>query len=184
MDLKTFNTFVNDYSKRFVRFACSYVHDEKVSEDLVMESMMVYWTKKDSLSADTNPPAYVLSVLKNRCLDHLRHVAVTQNASETISEMKLWEIETSIKTLEAFEPSEVFTDEINNLVSKTLLELPETTRRIFMMSRYENMKYKDIAAECDMTVKGVEFHISMALSSLRKALADYLTVSVILFFFQ
>lgn len=184
MDLKTFNTFVNDYSRRFVRFACSYVRDEKVAEDLVMESMMVYWTKKDSLSADTNPPAYVLSVLKNRCIDHLRHIAVKQNASAEILEIKNWEIETSIKTLEAFEPSEVFKEEITELVRKTLSELPETTRRIFVMSRYENKKYKEIASEYDMTVKGVEFHISKAMSALRKSLADYLSISVILFFLQ
>ena len=53
IDLNAFNKFFIDYQQRFVHFACTYVHDEAVAEDFVVESMMYYWENKDRLSADT-----------------------------------------------------------------------------------------------------------------------------------
>lgn len=184
LDFQSFNAFFNDYGKRFVRFACSYVRDEAAAEDLVMESMMVYWTKKDTLSSATNPPSFVLTVLKNKCIDYLRHQAVMQNASSEISSLNVWETDMRIKTLEAFDPDVIFTDEINRIVKETLDHLPEQTRRIFLMSRYQNMKYRDIASDCNMTEKGVEFHISKAISALKIALKDYLPASILLLLLQ
>lgn len=64
IDLNAFNKFFIDYQQRFVHFACTYVHDEAVAEDFVVESMMYYWENKDRLSADTNIPAYVLTTIK------------------------------------------------------------------------------------------------------------------------
>ena len=43
IDLNFFNKFFIDYQQRFVHFACTYVHDEAVAEDFVIESMMYYW---------------------------------------------------------------------------------------------------------------------------------------------
>ena len=72
IDLNFFNKFFIDYQQRFVHFACTYVHDEAVAEDFVIESMMYYWENKDRLPADTNIPAYVLTTIKHKCIDHLR----------------------------------------------------------------------------------------------------------------
>lgn len=46
IDLNAFNKFFIDYQQRFVHFACTYVHDEAVAEDFVVESMMYYWGTK------------------------------------------------------------------------------------------------------------------------------------------
>ena len=51
IDLNFFNKFFIDYQQRFVHFACTYVHDEAVAEDFVIESMMYYWENKDRLPA-------------------------------------------------------------------------------------------------------------------------------------
>jgi RNA polymerase sigma-70 factor (ECF subfamily) len=62
---------------------------------------------------------------------------------------------------------------MQEIVRRTLAGLPAQTRRIFSLSRYENKSYKEIAAECGMSVKGVEFHIAKALKILRQNLKDY-----------
>lgn len=82
-------------------------------------------------------------------------------------------------TLEDFEPYEVFTKEIQEIVDRTLDALPEQTRKIFVMSRNENKSHKEIAELLDITTKGVEFHISKATRTLRLALKDYLPVSLL-----
>ena len=50
-NLNAFNKFFIDYQQRFVHFACTYVRDEAVAEDLVIDSMMYYWENKDRLPA-------------------------------------------------------------------------------------------------------------------------------------
>ena len=181
-DLNEFNHFFIDYQQRFVHFADTYVHDEAVAEDFVIESMMYYWENKDRLPADTNLPAYVLTAIKHRCIDHLRHQQIHQDVSDEISRIYAWELSSRIVTLEDFEPNEIFTKEIQDIVDKTLENLPEQTRRIFIMSRYENQPHKEIASLLAMTTKGVEFHISKATKALRIALKDYLPASILFFY--
>ena len=181
-NLAEFNHFFIDYQQRFIHFADAYVHDESLAEDFVIESMMYYWENKDRLPVDTNVPAYVLTAIKHRCIDHLRSQQIHQDASDEISRIYAWELSSRVVTLEDFEPNEIFTKEIQEIVDRTLETLPEQTRRIFMMSRYENKPHKEIAELLAITTKGVEFHISKATKALRIALKDYLPASVLLFY--
>ena len=183
-NLTEFNHFFIDYQQRFVHFANTYVHDEAIAEDFVIESMMYYWENRDRLPPDTNVPAYVLTVIKHRCIDHLRRLQRHQDASDEISRIYAWELSIRMVTLEDFEPSEIFPNEIQEIVNKTLDTLPEQTRRIFVMSRYENKPHKEIAELLDMTTKGVEFHISKATKILRVTLKDYLPAYILFLYFH
>ncbi|MDE5759999.1 MAG: RNA polymerase sigma-70 factor, partial [Bacteroides sp.] len=66
------------------------------------------------------------------------------------------------------------TAEIQKLVEEALERMPERTRLVFVMSRYENKPHAEIADTLGITVKGVEFHISKATKLLRVILKDYL----------
>ena len=158
-----FNQFFIDYQRRFIHFASTYVHDEAVAEDFVIESIMYYWENKERLPSDINIPAYVLTVLKHKCIDYLRNQQVRQMASDKIFQIYSWELS-------------------NRIVNRTLETLPEQTRRIFAMSRYENKSHKEIADLLNMTTKGVEYHINKATKVLRIALKDYLPTTLLLFF--
>ena len=83
--------------------------------------------------------------------------------------------------LEACDPKEIFSDEVNRIIHKTLKNLPEQTHRIFEMSRFENKTVKEIADETNLTIKGVEYHITKALKALRINLKDYLPLFYFLF---
>ena len=120
-------------------------YDEAVAEDFVIESIMYYWENKERLPSDINIPAYVLTVLKHKCIDYLRNQQVRQMASDKIFQIYSWELSNRIATLEELEPNEIFTAEIQEIVNRTLETLPEQTRRIFAMSRYENKSHKEIA---------------------------------------
>ena len=184
VDTSSFTRIFTEYYMRFVRFACSYVKNKSVAEDLVMDSIMTFWKKKEDLLEDTNIPAYILTVLKNKCIDHLRHISAMNRVSEQCSSTQFWELNIRIKALESFDPNEVFKEEIIAIVNKTLASLPKNTRDIFMKNRYDNLSYKEIASMYDISVKGVEYHISKTLNALRLHLVDYLTISVIVFFLQ
>ena len=72
-DLASFNKFFTENQHRFIRFAWTYTRDEVVAEDIVMESLMAYWENRDHMTPEINPAAYVLTVVKNKCLNYLRH---------------------------------------------------------------------------------------------------------------
>lgn len=63
-DLKAFNQLFADYQGRFIRFANIYVRDIAVAEDFTIEALMLYWENRNTLKADSNVPAYILTIIK------------------------------------------------------------------------------------------------------------------------
>ena len=101
-----------------------------------------------------------------------------------MTDMRQRELDMRISTLEACNPEDIFSTEVQQIVTATLALLPEQTRRVFEMSRFENKTNKEIAEELQLTVKGVEYHITKALKALRENLKDYLPLFYFYFFFQ
>lgn len=175
-DLKYFNKLIRRYEKQFVKFAFSYTADIEASEDFVLESFMEYWINRDELNIEDNTKVlgYILTVIKNKCLNYLRHRNYQHIASDNIREVYQWELDLQINSLSSCEPQELFASEISTIVEETLSKLPPKTRKIFNMSRYENKSRKEIAESMNMSIKGVEYHLSKALETLRLNLKDYL----------
>ena len=157
-DITSFNQLYKEFQRRFVRFANTYVRDLTTAEDITIEAMMYYWENRQSLSEDSNIPAYILTIIKNKCLNYLRHQQIHEEYSDKIKDYYEWELNTRIATLQACEPYELFISEIQELVQQTLTDMPEKTRTIFMLSRYENKSYKEIAVLMNITPKGVDFY--------------------------
>jgi RNA polymerase sigma-70 factor (ECF subfamily) len=143
---------------------------------------MQFWENRESIPSGENLPAYVLTAVKNKCLNHLRHLKITETVAENIQIRSDWALQTRISTLEACEPVELFGKEVREIVRRTLDAMPEQTRRIFTMSRYRNKTYLEIAEQTGLTAKGVEFHISKAIKLLKISLKDYMSVFFYMFF--
>ena len=173
LDLAAFDRLFGGYRPRFIRFAASYVTDAAVAEDIVMESFMAAWERRALLSERSLPP-YVLVIVRNKCLNHLRARQVRLRAEEHLHSHGARMLELRISTLEACEPAQLFSDEARRLVNETLDRLPDRTREVFVRSRFRGESYKEIAAALVTTVKSVEFEISKAMRSLRVSLKDYL----------
>ena len=140
-DLKAFNQLFADYQGRFIRFANIYVRDIAVAEDFTIEALMQYWENRNTLKADSNVPAYILTIIKNKCINYLQHIQVREDASEHLKNHAEWELNTRISTLEACNPEELFTAEAQEIVNKTLATLPEQTlQRDRRNARHDNQR--------------------------------------------
>lgn len=181
-ELSAFNELFTTYKDRFVRFAQTYVCDAAISEDFVIDSLIYYWENRTRLGEDVNVPAYVLTTIKHKCLNYLQSQCLHKDVTDEILSHEQWKLQTSIATLEACEPYELYSNEIQQIVNDTLKSLPQRTREIFLMSRVENISHKEIAKQLGMTTKGVEFHISKALKQLRIELQDYFPFILLIFF--
>ena len=175
-DIQTFNFLFTNYKRRFTHFARTYVDDEMTAEDIAVESLMYYWENREKLKEHTNIPAYVLTVVKHKCLDYLRHLRIQEDFADTLQSNEIRKQNLRIATLEACNPEKIFSEELQYLVNKALVSLPEQTRDIFIRSRYNNQSHKEIAETLGISTKTVGFHINKALKILRVALKDYLPV--------
>lgn len=182
-ELKTFNKLYTEYRTRFVRFANTYVRDGSIAEDIATEAFMVYWENRVGLNSDSNIPAYILTVVKNKCLNYLEHMKVQHRTLDNIQEHARWELNIRITTLTACNPEELFSADVQKIIDNTLNSLPPKTLEVFKLSRYQNKSNKEIAEMLNISTKGVEFHITKALGELRKGLKDYLHLFLAFFSF-
>lgn len=176
-----FTTLFERCRKPFTQFAYSYMRDWEVAEDIFSEAMIQYWTKRNELEADTNPRAYILTLIKHLSLNYLRHQQVRITVEEELSQSMEREQAFRIRTLQDCDPQELFSEELQQLVRQTLQQLPEQTRLIFFKSRLEGKRNGEIAEEMGLSVKSVEYHITQALKALRKQLKDYLPLFLLLY---
>ena len=158
--------------RKFERFAMLYIHNPQHAQDIVMDSFAYVWEHRVNLDKSRNPESYMLGVIKGKCIDYLRHQQVKRDAEANIMSDARWEIEMSITTLQAFDPDWLFDEELRLRFQRALDEMPEATRRMFVMSRIESKTYGEIAGEMGVSVKTVEYRISAAWRLLRNRFGD------------
>jgi len=160
------------YFSRMHRFAKEYVLTDEDAENIVQDIFMQLWEKRDVLNVQINLASYLFSLVKNRCLDYLRHKVVVEEYQKELS-LKL----VALEQLDYNLSSE---DDIERIITNAVDKLPERCREIFMKSRLEGKKYKEIAEELNISVNTVETQMSIALKKLRVELKDYLPLFVFL----
>ena len=172
MAVVDFNKIYERNYRRSFLFAKSFVHDDLVAEDIVAESLFKYW-QYIRKSEEEVSDIVLLTILKNTAINYLRHEKSKQAVLEDLTDTAMRNLEIQISSLEACDPNEIFSDEIQQIVKDTLKTMSEQTRQIFIMSRYENKTVKEIAELQNITPKAVEYHITKSLKVLRVALKDY-----------
>lgn len=180
MSFSGFSEIYTRYYKSSFLFVKSYVRDDMASEDIVSESLIHLWKTLKTEEVEY-PHALLIRILKNASLNYLKHQDVRKNAMESLTSKIERDLHYRIRTLEACDPEEIFSNEIAEIVEKTLNTLPEQTRRIFEMSRYEYLSVNEISKQLHVSPKTVEYHITKSLKSLRKALKEYLPAFYLLF---
>ena len=172
--IELFTQFFQENQVRFLSFACSYLRDKAEAEDILMESMITLWENREKWEESSNLQALLLTIIRNKALNHLAHEQVRLRAEEEINTHRQRELDLRISTLEACEPNAIFNTQIPHIVGKTPSQIPEQSRNIFVLSRYQNTPNKMIAQQLGISVKAVEFHITKTLKVLRTELKDYL----------
>lgn len=188
MELDIFDNETTDFKRlyvehrfRFVRFANSYLRDWAASEDIVTDAMMQYWERRAELKPGSNVPAYILATVRNLCLNHLRHAVVRDDYSQAVKDYYEWDLNTRISTLEACDPSELYSGELQELIDHTFGMLAPKTREMFQLSRVDGRTFAEIADICGVSVKTVEYHIGKALKLFHRELKNYFPI--FLFFY-
>lgn len=169
----SFDHLCHQYYQRLVSFAQSYVHDPMEAEDIATDALIKYWQSQRQ-DADNISVSMLFVILRNLCLDWLKHEAIRQKADANLALWQKQDLEFRISSMESCDPKIIFSQEVQDIIDRTLSKMPETSRRCFYLSREEGMNNKDIAKAVGLSVKGVQYHITKVLKALREAMKDYL----------
>jgi RNA polymerase sigma-70 factor, ECF subfamily len=180
-DTDAFNHFYRSYYLRMFNFTNSYCRNEFVSGNIVQDTFLSLWENRENLESEINLPAYLLTIVKNKALNHLNRTNINTKVIENMQNHAMRELELRCSLLTACNPEQMFHSEIEKIIEKTLETLPNQCRKVVIMSRFDGFSHKEIASKLDISVKAVEYHITKALKVLRISLKDYLILVMAIF---
>lgn len=158
---------------RLCAFAATFLNDKEEAEEIVQTMFCRLWEQRDSLDITISLQAYLFRAVRNACLNQIKKTQIR----DAYKVMNLEEINNNPE----FQPDRTTEKELRQRIEKAIAELPEQCRLVFKLSRFEELKYKEIAEQLNISIKTVENQMGKALKRLRLDLADFLTI--LMFFF-
>ena len=170
---KVFEQIVREYWPRMFKFALIYTQNNETSQELVQDTFLVLWNNRAILKDNTNLITYLMVVLRNKCLNLLEQTRIRQLYIEEIDDETIYQ-RANLYVLQDEASQIVESEDLHKAIERALSKLPEKTREIFMLSRYDGLKNQQIAETKNISQKTVEYHISKALQILKEELPqDY-----------
>lgn len=164
------------YYPKMFSFAKNYVLENEEAENIVQDVFVVLWEKKDEIEVTVSLTTYLFTLVKNRCLNFLRHKLLEEEYNTQLKE----ELNFKLYSLESFDYSYQSEQELQEIIQRALDNLPERCREVFIKSRIEGLKYKEISEELGISVNTVENQMVTALKKLRGELKQYLPLFLFL----
>ena len=164
------------YFSKMKYFAKEYVISEEDAENIVQDVFVELWENKEMLNMHMNLIAYLFTTIKNKCLNHLRHKLVVQETASKLQEEYTISLRMNLDSLEAFDNNLFSDQDIEKIISRALDTLSEKCRTIFIMSKIEGKKQKEIAQELNISINTIETQMGIAYKKLRIDLKDYFPI--------
>lgn len=146
------------------RFSMQYLSDPEEAREVVQELFLVLWEKRQQVEISSSLKSYLYQSTRNKCLNHLKHLKVRDNYAD----------HAKAHYPRATEANPAEYAGLEARISQAVESLPTRCREIFELSRYEGLKYREIADMLQLSPKTVEVQMVKALKTLRDQLKDYL----------
>jgi RNA polymerase sigma-70 factor, ECF subfamily len=164
------------YFKSFYQPLCNYAYtflqDKEEAEEIVQATFLSVWEKRAALSIRTSAKSYLYAMVRNACLNVIKHEKIKQKYAGEELALAARGYESVTQTISS--------NELESRIQDALEKLPEQCRLVFKLSRFEELKYTEIAEQLEISVKTVENHMGKALKIMREQLKDYLPMIIVL----
>lgn len=170
-DRQAFELFYRMEFNNLVHFIGSYTHDVSQAEDLAQETLCTLYVKRENIDPDKNLRSFVYRIARNKTINHLKEKSLFADKS------KIKGITEEIMALEDNSMEEMIESlELEKLIGNIYDSLPDSVKESFAMSRGDGLTNKEIAFKKGLSVKAVEYHITVSLRQFRKKLKDYFSL--------
>ena len=166
-----FEMIFKTYYQPLCRYAYSFLQDKEEAEEVVQASFINVWEKRNSIAIETSLKSYLYRMVRNACLNVIKHDKIKQQ--HVAHELAVTEA-----TYESV-AQKVYATELESKITEAIKTLPEQCRIVFQLSRFEELKYQEIADQLQISVKTVENHMGKALRLMREQLKEYLPLFLI-----
>jgi RNA polymerase sigma-70 factor (ECF subfamily) len=163
-DVGQFESLFRSSYVPLVRYAKTIIKDHDTAEEIVQDLFFKIWKDKEKLQIESSLNGYLYRAVHNRCIHYIHHKKVIEK----------YEYEMSVNQSDSYDnPTDALNYyELQARIVRILERLPERAGRIFCMSRFEGLKYSEIAERLSVSVKTVEANMGRALKEFRKVLAE------------
>ena len=172
-DAEAFYLIYRLYSKKMYFFALGLVKDEEISKDLVQEVFVNLWEKKELVNPNLNFDNYIFTIVYNSIRRFFRKKALETKVLDHLHKNSPELIETSDGAL--------IYNELLEVASKTIENLPLRRKTVYKLSKQEGMKIKEIAVKLNISSRTAENHLSRALKYLKEELAGILLQALLFY---
>lgn len=148
----------------------SILRDADEAEEIVQTVFVSIWEKRMEIEITQSLKSYLYRAVHNHCLNRIKHQKVREEHQQYATHYQETTYESVSQT--------VYKNELERQLSIAIEKLPEQCRIIFKMSRFDELKYQEIADRMGLSVKTIENQIGKALKILRTELADYLPLLI------
>jgi RNA polymerase sigma-70 factor (ECF subfamily) len=163
-DVGQFESLFRSSYVSLVRYAKTLIKDHDTAEEMVQDLFFRLWQDKEKIKIESSLNGYLFRSVHNKCLHYIEHNKVVERHAEEMSYRQ-----TNIQE----NPSDILQyQELQARIARILEKLPERCGKIFCMSRFEGLKYTEIAEKLSVSVKTVESNMGRALKEFRKELIE------------
>lgn len=175
LSLSKFEELFKTHFVELTGFSQSFVHDKDAAQEVVQNVFIKFWEKREDINLEQSLKSYLYTSVRNRSLNYLRD---NKKYRSEILDEQTTEYNSGLET------DHLVNDELQRKIEDAIELLPEKCRQVFEMSRFEGLKYKEIAEKMNISIKTVENQISKALKILREELKDYTVILILISFFE
>lgn len=162
---------------QIVGFCNQFISDLDKAKSLTQEVFLNLWLNRGKIETLNGIKAFLYTFAKSSCLNYIRHRKVISKYEDKHLQKK--EEELNREVLESFDFNSLEFSELEELIQQAINDLPEKCRQVFIMSRLDGKKNKEISEELDISVKAVEANMTRALKTLKSKLSEYLPVILV-----
>ena len=164
---QAFENVFTDWFGNLYTYAFSVLGDEAIAEEVVQSVFCRIWEKRDQLQVHTSLKAYLYGSVYHECMDWMRKEQYRKAHRSHV-------LRTGNPTAGENATGRLELNDLERRLREAMDELPDQCRAIFQLSRFGELKYREIAEQLGLSVKTVESQMSKALKHLRKKLIDFL----------
>ena len=162
------------YYPMLCMIAYEYTRNKVLAEEMVGDTFLRLWEKRETIQVTTSLKNYLIKSTQNTCLQYIRKKKL---ATQPIGDVNEWE---HIPWSEQYPLGQLFEKELSDKITAAIDTLPPKCRKIFQLSRIDEMSYSQIARTLNISENTVKTQLKTALSRLRKALKEYLPIALML----
>ena len=172
-----FKNIFQQYFQPLCHLSSHYLEDHDEAKEVVQDAFVKLWEVRQNLDKDSNIRNFLFTLVKNNCLNLLKRKQLLLKHHEKLRWM---EMHYQYESFSRMGSDYLEFNELKEKIDLAIKNLPEHCRIVFEMSRFEELKNREIAEKLGVTQKTVEAHLTKALKILRNDLKEYLPVIVVI----